>query len=301
MMTIDGHTLDELGLAVLPDFEYPVAPPTRDHTMEIGGKHGLWDFGADMEPRSFNFPLIVKPQPTRGHVQQVINDLIPVFFDATGRPKTVKLVFDWEPDKYYRARYSGEVNTVRYHSMAKMEWPLVAFDPFRYAPSDQYDPDKAYQYDSGYEYDSGLMYANSVGFNWRYRKQYIGLYNYSSIETPIRIVVRGSVINPRITNQTTGKTLTVGAGLIDGSLEMDAEYYYSRGTKVKSREPKEKWFFLSPGFPIKYTEVEYTDEQYFLSGVNGDYPFLAPGLNSLLLEGGLPDALVTVEWEHKFM
>ena len=129
-LIIDGKSLDDLQLALLPDYDHPAAPSTRDYTMEIPGVPGAVDFGADLSSKPLNFPLIVKPQPTREHLASVIRNLMPVLFDAYGKPRTVKVTYLTEPEKYYLARYSGSMKTDRLQRMAQMEWPLVAFDPY---------------------------------------------------------------------------------------------------------------------------------------------------------------------------
>ncbi|HET6528950.1 MAG TPA: phage tail domain-containing protein, partial [Balneolaceae bacterium] len=46
----------ELGIGIEPDYQRPMSAPTRDYTMEIPGKHGAWDFGADLGPKPFSLP-----------------------------------------------------------------------------------------------------------------------------------------------------------------------------------------------------------------------------------------------------
>jgi predicted phage tail component-like protein len=289
--TIGDKTFEELNLRIGDDYQRPMSAPTRDYTMEIGGRHGAWDFGADLGPKPFSLPCtLIETDPTS--LQTAIDDVTDHLFDATGRPKTMKLIFGESPEKYYMVRFSGNLPINRIIGTGQFTLPLVAFDPFSYAPSTAYDPTETYYYDTGLQYDSGLMYDNVKFFNWQYSRQYVGLYNYSGTETPVRVVVRGNVINPRITNQTTGKTLTV-SGLTDGELEVDAERYYVRRNNTATT------YFLASGFPAAFYEP--ADDVYLISGQYGDFAFLAPGKNSLLLEGGTPNASVDVIWQHKFL
>jgi predicted phage tail component-like protein len=293
-VTLGDKTLTELNLILAPGKEWAVAPSTKDYTLEIAGRHGAWDFGADLERLEFALPVTAMRKDA-ATLQQTLRDLTAHLFDSNGRPKTMKLIFEEESDKYYNVRYSGSLPVDRLLGIGEFTLPLVAFDPFSYAPSTAYDPVETYYYDSGLQYDDGLMYDNVAGFNWQYNKQYIGLYNYSATETPVKLVVRGKVINPRVTNQTTGETNTV-SGLTDGELEIDtAQYYVKRTGKQKTGT-----YFLMGRFPADFYELS-NDIEYIISGQNGDFTFLAPGKNSLLLEGGLPNALVDVIWEHRFL
>lgn len=132
-LTLDGKTLDELGLALLENHEHPAAPPTRDYTVAIPGQDGEYDFGSDLGPRPFNLPLLVKPQKDRVFLSAAIRKMVAAFTDIYGKPKTVKLVYDYEPDRYYMARYSGSLPIERYFKMGKFELPMTAFDPIAYS------------------------------------------------------------------------------------------------------------------------------------------------------------------------
>ncbi|MCC1486754.1 phage tail family protein [Bacillus tropicus] len=138
-LTIDGKTLNKLGLALLPGHEHPAAPSTRDYTVGIPGMPGAYDFGADLEPRPFTLPLLVKPQANEYLLAKKIRGIMQTFFDSYGKPKTVKLIYDYEPDKYYKVRYSGSLDTTRYKTMANLVFPLTAFDPHAYSVTESTD------------------------------------------------------------------------------------------------------------------------------------------------------------------
>lgn len=138
-LTIDGKTLNELGLALLPEHEHSAAPSTRDYIVSLPGVSGAYDFGADLESRPFTLPLLVKPQPTQYLLSLKIREIMKTFFDPYGKPKTVRLIFDYEPDKYYKVRYSGNLETIRYKTMANFVIPLTAFDPHAYSITESID------------------------------------------------------------------------------------------------------------------------------------------------------------------
>ncbi|WP_242309239.1 phage tail family protein [Bacillus cereus group sp. BfR-BA-01524] len=132
-LTIDGKSLNQLGVALLPGFQHPAAPPIRDYTVSIPGRPGAYYFGSDIDPLQFNLPLIIKPQEDRHKLAVAIRKMVAAFIDPYGKPKEVKLIYDYEPDKYYLVRYSGSIPIDRYFRMGKFELPLTAYDPHAYS------------------------------------------------------------------------------------------------------------------------------------------------------------------------
>ncbi|MFC9728353.1 phage tail domain-containing protein [Bacillus cereus] len=132
-LTIDGKSLNQLGLALLPGFQHPAAPPIRDYTVSIPGRPGAYYFGSDIDPLEFNLPLIIKPQENRFELAAAIRKMVTAFIDYYGKPKLVKLIYDYEPDKYYLVQYSGSLPIDRYFSLGKFELPLIAYDPNAYS------------------------------------------------------------------------------------------------------------------------------------------------------------------------
>lgn len=132
-LTIDGKSLKQLGLALLPGFQHPAAPPVRDYTVSIPGRPGAYYFGSDIDPLEFNLPLIIKPQEDRYKLAAAIRKMVAAFIDPYGKTKEIKLIYDYEPDKYYLARYSGSMPIDRYFRIGKFELPLIAYDPHAYS------------------------------------------------------------------------------------------------------------------------------------------------------------------------
>ncbi|MGG0209513.1 distal tail protein Dit [Bacillus mycoides] len=132
-LTIDGKSLNQLGLALLPGFQHPAAPPIRDYTVSIPGRPGAYYFGSDIDPLEFNLPLIIKPQEDRYRLSAAVRKMVAAFIDPYGKPKEVKLIYGYEPDKYYLARYSGSMPIERYLSMGKFELPMIAYEPHAFS------------------------------------------------------------------------------------------------------------------------------------------------------------------------
>lgn len=136
MITLGGLTNDELGFKVLKvDTMQPALPATRDYLTEISGRHGSYDFGADLSARVYLLSCYFPAAVTPAEIQAAIRVLNAHLLDAWGKPETMTLYFDAEPDKYYNVRYSGSQTIDTSAAMARRQFtlPLVAFDPHAYA------------------------------------------------------------------------------------------------------------------------------------------------------------------------
>jgi predicted phage tail component-like protein len=128
---LGDKTFDELGLIFLRDYYHPIAPDTRDRSVEIPGRHGAYDFGADLSVRNISIPCAIKGDD-RTALQQTVRALVKHLFDSNGKPKTMQLILDDEPDKMYMVRFSGGLPIERIVNIGKFTLPLTAFDPYAY-------------------------------------------------------------------------------------------------------------------------------------------------------------------------
>lgn len=131
--TLGGKTAAELGLELMDNnTELPGTPGTRDRTVTISGKHGDHDFGATLEPIPFVLDCLTIESAT--DIREVIRGINAHILDDWGRPKTLTLIFDNEPDKLYYVRYSGKIDIDKstgpiYH---RLTLRFTAFDPHAY-------------------------------------------------------------------------------------------------------------------------------------------------------------------------
>ncbi len=129
---IDDFRLQDLGLYVKLSSQEPILPPTRDLVVEIPGMNGAYDYGADFQPRPFDLDCMFE-QMSFTDLKFKVRELIRLFVDGYGRPKTVKLKFGDEMDKFYFVRVSGGVPLDRLTGMPSFTLPLTAFDPNAYS------------------------------------------------------------------------------------------------------------------------------------------------------------------------
>ncbi|TCN25479.1 distal tail protein Dit [Mesobacillus foraminis] len=298
MITLDGYKLDHFGLRLLTGHEH-ATPATRDKTLVIPGKDGAWDFGSELDVRSFSFPLAFVEE-NKSALQKRIRTFVSFLFDSKGKTRTFKLTFDYEPEIFYYVRFSGQISPERLFRIGRFELPLTAYDPYAYADftykqegivtNTRYDSGYYYAYDpneiflssdmytfsdpiSFLEPFHGNYYENPSSFKWTYTKHLSGIHNHSFYDTSFIVEVSGSVVFPRIINQTTGKTLYLPT---------------IKNQKMKVDTGK---FTVKINDKNKLTDVEGIED--FL---------LQSGDNSLLFEcSGTPSCTVSYKWKHKFI
>jgi predicted phage tail component-like protein len=273
MLSIDGvHLENDLGLHLLAGSDETMMPETRQDTLTIPDRHGAIVFDSYLEPRRLFPQILIPSQATLNDVQGIVRKVSSLLVDEYGKPKDVKLIYDYEPEKYYIARLTGYISVDRIAKAGIFLIPMYAYDPFAYSISTAYDEIK--EYNSGDTYEGvGTLYPNPVHIDLKFNKQSSSVYNHSSIETPLNLKVRGYVKSLKITNLTTGQTLKIDTTVNKGDvLEINGS-----GAVIKLN-----------GIDIMKTK-------------KGDYITLIPGRNDLSFTSVSPDGTIEYMWEHKFV
>lgn len=132
--TLGGVADTTLGVVLLPSFQEPVLPQTRDKFIEVPGRHGRWAFGSELEAREIVLELALIDSTTPETVQSLSRALAAILVDQDGNPEDVSLVFTKEPTKTYTVRYSGNLPIQRLVGATKgyFSLPLIQSDPFVY-------------------------------------------------------------------------------------------------------------------------------------------------------------------------
>lgn len=272
MLTLDDkYRLEDFGYRALIDHLHEAIPNVRRKTIPIPGMPGRWDFGSELESRMFEIPIRALSDSSI-NLQQSQNKLVDFLMDEYGCPRDIKIIFDYEPDKFYAAKIDGSVAPVlKAHISRNMTLPFIAHDPHKYATANEYDPKEDYLYDQDYLYDIGLMYDNPKSFQWKYERHYSGINNYSSLVTDFVIEIQGTVTNPSVTNLNDNTKLTLPS-ISNGRLVIDGKRF-----------------------------VVIRNGQEILDGSNYNFFNIQPGEVGFLFEGLNPNAKVTYKWMHKFM
>lgn len=270
---IDDVLLQDKGITVLLSSDEPALPSMRNVSVSVPGRHGAYDFGAYLEPREFTLNCVF-PRQSYTDLKRHIREFNQLFVDEYGRPKTVKLRFGDEVDKFYNVRLTGGIPVERVAERGFITINLTAFDPYAYASAIAFDQEPI-EYDNGYEYDTGLMYPNTQIVEWKNTIQLAGVHNYSYYATPLNIVIAGKVINPKVTIN--GKTTVFNLTLNE----------------------QERLTINSESMLIFKEFNEIKTNMY--QSIRGDFLFLNEGDNHIIFEGGTPNATINISWKHKFI
>lgn len=122
----------DLGFIVTGKSQRPGLPGTVDRTLTIPGRHGEYDFGADMAPRHFVISCVF-PERDATDLQQRIMTLARFLVDSYGRPRTLQLRLRERPGQYFTVRLVGNFDVERIIGTGIFQLPFTAFDPFAYA------------------------------------------------------------------------------------------------------------------------------------------------------------------------
>lgn len=131
--TLGSKTASELNIELLRSTQRRILPDTRDIVLTIPGRPGAYDFGGEFGPRLIELECVFLGTASSAGLQALARNLATHLIDIYGKPKTLKLVFDDEPDKYYNVRYTGSLSMQQIVKAGRFTLPLVAYDPFAYS------------------------------------------------------------------------------------------------------------------------------------------------------------------------
>lgn len=133
---LDDKSNVELGFVVRGTSRRPGLPATVDRTLTIPGRHGQYDFGAELDTRRFVFDCAFIMR-NAAELQQKVMELSRFLVDSFGRPRTMKLRLRERPGQHFTVRYVGSFDIERIIGTGLFSLPFVAFDPFAYADHEQ--------------------------------------------------------------------------------------------------------------------------------------------------------------------
>ncbi|MNH78570.1 Phage tail protein [compost metagenome] len=130
---LGGKSNVELGFFVTRASSRPGLPGTVDRTLAVPGRHGLWDYGADLGARLFSLECAFITKDSF-ELQEFIARLSAHLIDSYGKPRTLELKFRERPNQTFNVRFMGSLDMERIMGLGKFMLPLTAFDPFAYGP-----------------------------------------------------------------------------------------------------------------------------------------------------------------------
>lgn len=109
-----------------------MTPNFENKTLSIPGRDGLYNFGSNIKERSLEFNLAAIDKD-KNFLQQKLRVFTSFLFDAYGKPREIKLVYDYEPDKYYMVKVSSEIDVDRVSRTGKFSIKFTAYNPYAYS------------------------------------------------------------------------------------------------------------------------------------------------------------------------
>ena len=264
---IDDIKLQDIGIIVKLDSQEPLLPSTRDQFVTIPGSHGAYDYGAWLQPRTFELACMFK-RKNYTDLKQKIRKFINLLLDYRGRPKDLKLRFGDEPQKYYTVRYSGAISLDRLVGMPSFILPLTAYNPHAYTITSN---------------DEVTWGSKEITFlNTAYTFGHTGGGKAKSITSPQNypVYVSGLAIKPIITITGTGTNVTLSTNSKACSL----------GTFTNTN-----WIIDLEEYTVIRNGVNG------LSDFNGDFLEFMPGQNQISIGGSNLNFTIQVKFEDKFM
>lgn len=132
MIILDGlYTEKDFGLIALEEQDHPLSPELQNELVKIPGKIGLKYRNNTVGIRRFNLNFGIKDN-NEIVAEKRLNTFYNFLIDDKGKPRDVKIAFDYEPDKYYDVRLDGTVNVRRIANYRSFTIPFIAADPHKY-------------------------------------------------------------------------------------------------------------------------------------------------------------------------
>ncbi len=157
---LGDKTPAEFGMRVTRSTQRPGLPPTVDTYVTVPGMHGAWDFGAYLGPRPITLECVFTVRNSF-ELQRCINRLAAYLLGPDGRPRTMPIIFENQPDRQIMARFSGEIPIERIAGRGQFSLPMIAYDPFAYSVYDSIDinVDSIILVDSDVLVDTGYTFS----------------------------------------------------------------------------------------------------------------------------------------------
>lgn len=253
MISLDGHKLSEWKLVVEPGHENPLTPELRRNVMTIPGMPGSWDYGSEWGERPLSIPVWIQHKD-KMEMQRLMREFVAFLLDSYGRPREVKLIYDYDPDKYYSVKLSQLLNPERLAKLSKFAIPFVANNPYAQfiVPSNQisWDSDIPFMSDVLWGMDKTEFTINGP--------QTITLVYSGNVAMRAGFILKGSGTNVKVSAN--GKTMTFG-NMSNTTYEVDGQTYTIKKNGVDSLVSTE------------FIELVHGENQVTISGSNLNLTF----------------------------
>ena len=269
MITFDDgkqiKRFEDFKLRPIRSHSRPRSGGLSQRTSHINGQSGDWYFGTEIGVKSYNL-TVTAHEFDWIELEKILDELNSFLLDSKGKPKLLKATWD-NTGRFSFVRLANPIIPNVDSVLEKIPIELVALDPHEYSEATSFDLERPLEYDKGNEYGA-KSYPNTQSFKWIYAKHYSGIENYSSLDTEIRITIKGTVRSGKVTHLQSGigikfPDISNGTIIIDGA-----------------------------NYNLKINGVDTI--------IDGDFFEMVTGNNGFLFEAETVNANVTFDWYHKF-
>ncbi|TMU85485.1 phage tail family protein [Bacillus sp. BHET2] len=168
MITMDDkYRFEDFGFYCEPGNEDPLMPSFERKTLAIPGRLGSWDFGVEIGEKPFSYPLkVIERYHTQ--MQRYFNEFVAFLLDPFGKPREIKIVRDYEPDKHYMVKVSASILPERLEEEGAFILGFIASDPLKYGNVENHEinwDSETVTFDDSYSIDTvyvdGMLITSS--------------------------------------------------------------------------------------------------------------------------------------------
>lgn len=131
MIWLGGKSNIELGFLVRGTSRRPGLPDTVDRMLNIPGRNGLYNFGADIGARTFVYDCAMITKDYMA-LQQAVMGLSAHLVDSYGKPRKLELRQRERPNQAFVVQLTGAFDPERIMGLGMFSLSLIAHDPFAY-------------------------------------------------------------------------------------------------------------------------------------------------------------------------
>lgn len=205
MITLDdGKTtkkLSDFGFRELSTHDNPSQPPFDRRTVSIPGREGAWEFEPQIGEKPANIP-VKHLAMSETEFQLKLDEFNQFFYDEFGKPKELKLIYDYEKDKYIYVKLAQNFSPDRQTILKSIDIPFISSKPrkeARFLPSEITWGSKVIDFTFPYRFGLGRNGEGGVADEQVTTPRMISVTAEGLVVKPI-LILEGSGTNVSISN-----------------------------------------------------------------------------------------------------
>lgn len=244
-MYIDGRHETEFGLKRVSGISVPPLANFDNNLQDISSnKLGLWDFGTSVQTKPITASFVI-PEVSKDEAYVRAERFVSLFLDERGIPKVVKMVLDFDPNRYYYVKLASSPTNDRdvLYRTNMLELNLIANPGVKFS---NVENDEVYWGSEEILFVGGgyTMGHNNYGASFKVNSNSTVPIEVSGLSLKPTIILTGSANNLIIENK--GNKINVGSftnktwrietedyiayeGNVERIIRMDRDWYLHKG------------------------------------------------------------------------